>query len=136
MESCTAWSLSDSPHSELRVSQVHLCPAVYQAHVPTLAEQRYPVWMSTARSFISCCPSGLFPLSDFVNNTATNIHVQISTLTSVLISTGHLPGGGIAGSSGYSVWKIDAAAALGIPGPLILTGTCYLSSIYWMTAVL
>lgn len=143
MESCTAWSLSDSPHSELHVSQVHLCLAVYQAHVPTLAERHYPVWMSTGHSFISCHPSGLFPLSGFVNNTATNIHVQVSTPTSALVSTGHLPGGGIAGSSGYSVWSIVATAlstappaALGVPGPLILTGTCYLSSICWMTAVL
>lgn len=110
MESCTAWALSDSPHSGLHVSWVHLCPAVCQAHVPTSAERCCPVWTCTARFFISCRPSGLFPPSGFVNNTATNIHVQVSTPTSVLISTGHLPGGGIAGSSGYSVWSIDAAA--------------------------
>ena len=143
MEASTAWVLSDSPHSELRVSQVHLRPAACQAHVPTSAERCCPVWMCTAHFFISCRPSGLFPLSGFVNNTARNIHVQVSTPTSVLISTGYLPGGGIAGSSGYSVWSIDAAAlftsppaALGVPGPLFLAGTCYLSSICWMAAVL
>lgn len=112
MESCTAWALSDSPHSGLRASWVHLCPAVCQAHVPTSAERCCPVWTCAARFFITCRPSGLFPPSGFVNNTATNIHVQVSTPTSALISTGHLPGGGIAGLSGCSVWSIDAAALL------------------------
>ena len=76
MEASTAWVLSDSPHSELRVSQVYLHPAACQAHVPTSAERCCPVWMCTAHFFISCHPSGLFPLSGFVNNTARNIHVQ------------------------------------------------------------